>query len=1080
MDGHTSPARRVGSPNKTSINQRKSAHSADLDAMRKRLANLAAQPSAGTRTQRLFLGRRSQGASSAAQPAAAAPAQRGISPRATNCTGMAIAGTDSLLEEATVVRMLDAAREDPSLLVTNRPSSRNSGGGGSRQSSRNGGQRRVGGLVGATTTTSSPHSSVTTAPTGLQSMTTAPPSTSASPRPTAGGTTTTVVPPSLSSQQHLVISPQTFLALFRAQAVSIRLYQYVQHVWPAASANVVKAKRNLHRVELVKTLNRLEHDAISLPVTADRMTAERRTVLGRDIGKGIFHSNIFLSQHCDLDPRHAYLKRREKFLDDVEDTVRFLVTWEERSGGASVTTSAGGRRVVSPGGGGGRSGSRGKTSAGAGSSGSGGNRAKGPRVVSPPPPARKASFVLTSTLAARRVSRRNSLRALQKDSSSSLGSTNNRFTGVLDVNAIKQKRYPAQDVVDNMKRYKMALANASARRGGRGGAGASPSPRRRSESPTRGTRRTTASVVMSPTKENAELGGSPTHRHSTASARGGGGDMNNTGVSWVNDDMFEFLSPLTPGTRVDRTRWADITEGVFEAGGDMNNTGVSWVNDDMFEFLSPLTPGTRVDRTRWADITEGVFEASLVAAGATNRHHHHHNQHAMQDSHHITSASTSLTSHDDGVGLHTLRAAGAVVMATIHNNSKHPTLTPPQVDMLPEFGNGNDRTAKLLRLLEEMPSTSYLSRTRHVVAPQQQQPRSIFPGGRSTALGVSHITTRSNASSSRATVVLAPLPREVQIAASRLGTDATSTVLDGLLVRERNVQEGYEQQNKDVKFWFGRDKDTTSGGLQHQQGNRLPLDRMTASLRMRQLSPVQESKMDDRGLIDGRPAVGGGDEQTELSRDLQREGIMYSTERIVQVRKAAALAEVKDMHKRRNRRIGGARGGLLSSQVSDDGNGDVTGMATSGVDQQQRSVANNGGTTSGRGGDNVTPLTSGLGGGGGGGGGASVSKRKLAAISEYHGPNHSVNKSGSSSSVAGGGEHGGAHLITSTPPIPNPERLRELLSTVFVRGGNVKSYTKKLEREATLGLKKPDLRHSHKDRLGGGSVPRSVLKVDKH
>jgi hypothetical protein len=59
---------------------------------------------------------------------------------------------------------------------------------------------------------------------------------------------------------------------------------------------------------------------------------------------------------------------------------------------------------------------------------------------------------------------------------------------------------------------------------------------------------------------------------------------------------------------------------------------------------------------------------------------------------------------------------------------------------------------------------------------------------------------------------------------------------------------------------------------------------------------------------------------------------------------------------------------------------------------------------------------------------------------------------------------------------PSAERIKELLSTVFVRGGDIGTFLRAMEREAAIGgPRRPDLRRSNKDRLGGISKPRSVL-----
>lgn len=838
----SSPSRSMQS----SQQQRKAAHAVELEATRRRLAELATKSSTGSRTSRLYLGQRRVKPSAIISPRAASKSPPTDEVRG----GMVIPGAESFLEEAAIACMLEAIRVDPSLLSTpQRPGSRSSAG-GSRQSSRRGGG---GGADDGSGAASRRGSSVVIR--RRESTSNAASMSQATEPCTAAGV----------SAQY-TISPQTLLALFRAHAVSMRLFTFVLLRDPAKTALVLSARRRLHNAEVQRTLARLERDAISLPITTERMVVERRLTLGRDIAKGVFHSNIFLSQHPSLDPRAAFLKRRMMFQDSVDATIEFLVQWEDQPRGH--------KRDKSP----------------PSASGRKGRRAlKRQQSSGESPVVRRPSFVMTESLQARRLVRRSSLSNLMRSSSVTIGSTTHHFTGVLDVQAIKQKKYPAQEVIDHIKRYQAEAAANASRRGGRNGQqqGGSTTPsRRRAHSPT--------SCARPQRKQH-----SPT-----------------------------------------------------------SSTAVSWVNQDILEYLSPVTPGSLSDQSRWADITEGVFEASVAAT----------------------------------------RGLPHVSIKTDQDASA--SSAPPYL--------GNDRTSKVLALLEAMPSSAFLSRSKgnHRVADRRN--------AREPSASPSRKSNVSSSFSHPSSTRLAPLPRDVQMAAAQLQPSTTSHVLDSLLELEKNVQGGYEARNKDVRFWFGTQK------------GRLPLDRVTSSLRMRQLSPQVLSFFDGHGLIDGRP------DNVEDSRP--RDGVVYSAERIVATRRAAALNELKDVAKRRRRQPMNER----SNDSRNEENDDVDQVLSGNGSTQDKSESNNNNNSSG-----------------------TQVKRKLSAISEYHGPNH---------------RHDSNEPSHRGPPVPSVERLRELLSTVFVRGGDVRTYTKKIEREAKLGLKQADIRQSHKDRLGGGSVPRSVLK----
>ena len=63
-------------------------------------------------------------------------------------------------------------------------------------------------------------------------------------------------------------------------------------------------------------------------------------------------------------------------------------------------------------------------------------------------------------------------------------------------------------------------------------------------------------------------------------------------------------------------------------------------------------------------------------------------------------------------------------------------------------------------------------------------------------------------------------------------------------------------------------------------------------------------------------------------------------------------------------------------------------------------------------------------------------------------------------------------LSTKTVPVPDERRVQELIAGVFVKGGDVSSYLRKMEREAKQGLLRSDNRKSVRDRLGGTSKGR--------
>lgn len=261
---------------------------------------------------------------------------------------------------------------------------------------------------------------------------------------------------------------------------------------------------------------------------------------------------------------------------------------------------------------------------------------------------------------------------------------------------------------------------------------------------------------------------------------------------------------------------------------------------------------------------------------------------------------------------------------------------------------------------------------------------------------------------------LAPIsdgPSRIAAAAHTID-EQPSVVIEQLSAYQAELQRGHEERNASVRFWFGRTE--------------RPVDRTTASMRSRLLSPQVLSFFDQSGLIDGRPGV-----PPPLS---EKDGKVYSEERIAEARREASRAEVLAVRRR------ALRSGDGDSTAADVGTRDKSSAVTT----RRPSVNATGGLAESNQ-DNEDDLEV----------SDEQGERRRVAISGYRGPNHATHN--------------------RDVPQPTAERLRELLSTVFVRGGNVSSFIRKLEREAQTGLKRPDVRRSNRDRLGGDSLPRMVL-----
>lgn len=225
------------------------------------------------------------------------------------------------------------------------------------------------------------------------------------------------------------------------------------------------------------------------------------------------------------------------------------------------------------------------------------------------------------------------------------------------------------------------------------------------------------------------------------------------------------------------------------------------------------------------------------------------------------------------------------------------------------------------------------------------------------------------------------------IAAGAQKAHEPSVVISQLQEYEAQLLKGYKEQNASLKFWF----DGSS------KPSRLPLFRSTATTETRTVAPQVLSFFDDKGLIDGRRGN---------SEPHPRDGILYSEDRIVEVRRKAAEQEQKLA--RRLRKVTQLRNHAETTMESDATDGTVDKKAESGH-----------------------------------------------GLLDYKAPNHSA-----------------ANRVV---PEPSADRLKELLSTVFVRGGEVSSFLRQMERETVGGEKRPDMRRSNKDRLGGSSVPRKAL-----
>lgn len=78
-----------------------------------------------------------------------------------------------------------------------------------------------------------------------------------------------------------------------------------------------------------------------------------------------------------------------------------------------------------------------------------------------------------------------------------------------------------------------------------------------------------------------------------------------------------------------------------------------------------------------------------------------------------------------------------------------------------------------------------------------------------------------------------------------------------------------------------------------------------------------------------------------------------------------------------------------------------------------------------------------------------------------------------------GPHHIGGHEARGdvAPPPPTEARMQRLLDVVFVRGGDVGSYLRRMQLEASQGLLRHDVRRSAADRLGGSSKSRGTLGV---